>query len=188
MEASMNRVRVVGAGFLGAAGLVLIVAATAPAQEAPKPGPEHKRLEYYVGEWTAEVEVKANPFMPAGKYGSEDECEWFEGGFAVICESEGTGPLGKMESVAIMGYNAEEKVYTYYGVDNTGMVPASVAKGSVQGDTWTYTDESKMGGKLVKSRYTLQHVSPSSYTFKWEVEGEGGKWATLMEGKTTKKK
>jgi hypothetical protein len=44
-----------------------------------------------------------------------------------------------------MGYNPEEKVYTYYGVDNSGMMAATVAKGTVDGNTWTYTDEAKMG-------------------------------------------
>jgi hypothetical protein len=171
------------------AGAALAVAGSAAlAQEAPKPGPEHKKLEYYTGKWSSESEVKANPFMPAGKYTSSDSCDWFQGGFAVVCHSEGGGPMGPMKSVGIMGYSAEDKVYTYYGIDNSGMVPTSVSKGSVQGDTWTYTDESKMSGKLVKSRYTIKQLTPASYTFKWEMQGEGGAWSTLMEGKSTKAK
>jgi hypothetical protein len=43
-----------------------------------------------------------------------------------------------------------------------------------------------MGGKLVKSRYTLKQLSPMSYSFKWEMQGAGGTWSTLMEGKSTK--
>ena len=35
--------------------------------EKPKPGPEHKRLGYFVGKWTAEAEMKPSPFMPGGK-------------------------------------------------------------------------------------------------------------------------
>ena len=66
------------------------------------------------------------------------------------------------------------------------MVPTSVSKGSVTGDTWVYSDESKMGGKLVKSRYTIKQVSPTSYTAKWEMQGEGGAWSTVMESKSSK--
>ena len=158
----------------------------AQAQEAPKPGPEHKKLEYYVGNWTSESEVKANPFMPPGKYSAKDRCESYPGGFAVVCHSEGSGPMGSMKSMGIMGYSAEEKVYTYYGVDSSGTGSTTVAKGTVQGDTWSYADESKMGGKMVKSRYTIKQLSPTSYTFKWEMQAAGGAWSTVMEGKSTK--
>jgi hypothetical protein len=96
--------------------------------------------------------------------------------------------MGSMKSLGIMSYTTEEKVYTYYGIDNSGMVSTSVARGTVQGDTWVYADEFKMGGKLVKSRYTLKHSSPNSYTFKWDVQGEGGAWTPVMEGTTTRAK
>jgi hypothetical protein len=154
--------------------------------EAPKPGPEHKKLGYFVGKWTAEGETKPNPFMPGGKFTNNDSCEWFDGGFAVICRSQGKGPMGPTKGLGIMGYNAEESVYTYYGVDNSPMVMASVPKGTVQGDTWVYDDEAKMGGKTVKSRYTIREISPKSYSFKWEVQGDDGAWQAVMEGKSTK--
>ena len=183
----MKRTIVRGSALVVAAAIVLVGSATLRAQQgAPEPGPEHKKLEYYTGKWTTESEIKANPFMPAGKYTSQDDCGLFTGGFAVICHSEGNGPLGPMKSVGIMGYSSEDKVYTYYGVDNSGMVPSTVSKGSVTGDTWVYSDESKMGGKLVKSRYTIKQLSPTSYTAKWEMLGEGGAWSTVMESKSSK--
>ena len=168
------------------AALVLFGSIAASAEDAPKPGPEHKKLEYYTGKWSSESEVKANPIMPSGKYSTKDDCAWFQGGFTVVCHTESSGPMGPMKSVGIMGYNSEEKVYTYYGIDSSGMTPTVVSRGSVQGDTWVYTDESKMGGKTIKSRYTMKTLSPTAYTFKWEMEGAGGTWSTLMEGKSTK--
>ena len=48
------------------------LAAQAPPQ---KPGPEHKKLEYFVGKWTSTGEMKASPFGPAGKITSSDTCE-----------------------------------------------------------------------------------------------------------------
>lgn len=162
-------------------------AAKAP-DKAPAPGPEHKKLGFFVGTWTGEGEMKANPLMPAGKYTSTDNCRWFEGGFAVVCHSDGKGPMGSMKGIGIMGYSPEEKIYTYYGADNTGMTMTTVSKGTVQGNTWTYTDEAMMGGKMVKSRYTVTEQSPSSYTFKWEMVGEDGKWVSVIEGKNSKVK
>jgi len=159
--------------------------AQAPGQK-PQPGPEQKRLGYFVGKWSSEADLKPNPFMPAGKMTSSDDCQWFEGGFSVVCHSEGSGPMGPAKAIAIMGYNPEEKTYTYYEVNNGPMTMANVPKGTVQGDTWTYNDQAKMGGKAVTSRYTIKELSPSSYSFKWEMQGDDGTWKTVMEGKSKK--
>ncbi len=161
-----------------------VVAAQAP--QAPTPGPEHQRLGYFVGKWTSEGELKPGPMGPGGKMASTDNCEWFEGRFSVICRSEGTGPMGPSKNLGILGYSAEEKVYTYYGVDNSGTTMASVPRGTIQGDSWSYTDESMMGGKKVKSRVTIKELSPTAYTFLMELQGPDGKWVPFMESKNSK--
>lgn len=158
--------------------------AQAPA-EMPKPGPEHEKLAYFVGTWTSQGELLENPFMPAGKFNGKDTFEWFEGKFAIVGRSEGTGPMGPTKWIGIMGYSTEEKVYTYYGVDNSPMAMTTVSRGTVKGDTWVFEDESKMGGQMVKSRYTMKILSPTSYTFEWAMEKDGS-WNTLMKGKNTK--
>ena len=63
--------------------------------------------------------MKPGPMGPGGKFTSTDNCEWFEGHYSVVCRSEGTMPMGPSKSIGILGYSPEEKVYTYYGVDNT---------------------------------------------------------------------
>src|SRR5215210_493954 len=166
--------------FVSVAGFQL-TAAQAP--QAPKPGPEHQRLAYFVGKWTSEGEMKSGPMGPGGKISSTDDCEWFEGRFAVVCRSDGKTPMGANKSIGILGYSAEEKVYTYYGLDNTNMTMTSVPHGTVQGDTWTYNDEGMMGGKKVKSRVTIKELSPTAYTFKMEMQGPDVKWAPMMESK-----
>ena len=171
--------------------LVMVCALTplvafAEAPSKPTPGPEHKRLGFFVGNWKGDVEVKPNPMMPSGKYKSTDVCKWFEGGFAVVCHSEGNGPMGPTKGLGIMGYSADEKVYTYYGTDSSGMTMLTVPRGTIDGKTWTYNEESMMGGKPFKSRYTIHELSPTSYSFQWEMQGEDGKWVTVMEGKQTK--
>ena len=156
------------------------------AAQAPKPGPEHARLGYFVGKWNAEGDIKPGPMGPGGKMNSTDTCEWYEGRFSVICRYEGNGPMGASKGMGILGYSAEEKVYAYYAVDNTNMAMASVPKGTVRGDTWTYTDEAVMGGQKVKSRVTIKELSPTAYTFRYEVQGGDGKWTPVVETKNTK--
>ncbi len=54
---------------------LLLAVATALAQappEQPKPGPESRRLHYFVGEWRSEAELNPSPFGPAGKFTGTD--------------------------------------------------------------------------------------------------------------------
>lgn len=151
-----------------------------------KPGPEHQRLGFFVGRWATEGELKPGPMGPGGKFTGSDTCEWFEGGFSVICRSEGRMPSGPSKSLGILGYSPEEKVYTYYGVDNTAMTMVSVPKGTVKGDTWTFTDEGAMGGESFKTRVTIKQLSPTSQSFLMEMQGPDGKWVPVMESRGTK--
>jgi hypothetical protein len=166
---------------LFAAGLTLV-----GAQDAPKPGPEHARLGYFVGKWTSEGEISENPMgMPSGKFTGSDNCEWFDGKFSVVCKSTSKGPMGETKGLGIMSYSSMEGVYTYYGTDSTGMAMTTVPKGKVDGKTWVYDDEAKMGDETVKNRYTIVEKSATSYSFKWEVQGPDG-WMTVMSGVTKK--
>ena len=168
--------------------LVAAVAAQAEEKKAgpPKPGAEVKKLAYFAGNWTSEGEVKANPMMPAGKFTSSDSCTWFKGGFHVVCSSKGTGPMGDMRGLGIMGYDTEAKTYTYDGIDNSGHMDH--AKGTTDGKTWNYTSEDKMGGKTMWGRYSMSDLAPDSYTFKWEMSEDNKTWSTVMEGKSTRAK
>jgi hypothetical protein len=63
---------------------------------------------------------------------------------------------------------------------------ASQSKGKVDGNSWVFTADEKMGGKAFHGRYTMDASAPDSYTFKYETSEDGQKWSTMMEGKTTK--
>jgi hypothetical protein len=171
-----------------ATGLMLAGVSLALSQEqsAPKPGPEHQKLAYFVGKWKAEGEVKPGPMGPGGKMKTTDTCEWFEGRYSVICRSEGSTPMGRSKSIGILGYSAEDKAYTFYAVDNSGMTMSSVPKGTRQGNTWTYTDEGTMGGQKYKSRVIIKELSATSYSFKMDMQGPDGKWAPMVESMNTK--
>jgi hypothetical protein len=167
--------------------LVTLVAGTvslAQAPPAPKPGPEHKAFAYFEGKWTSTGEMKPGPLGPGGKVTGSDTCEWFPGGFHLVCRGEGTGPMGSMKTLGVMSYNAEDKKYAYYGVDSLGT--SELSNGTKSGGTWTYTATSNMGGKTFQSRYTIVETPPNGYTFKWESSPDGTKWAVLMEGKATR--
>ena len=168
--------------------LASVTLAQAP-QQPPKPGPEQEWMGCMVGHSTGEADVKASPFGPAGKFTYTEDIEWFPGGFFLLMHWEGKGPRGAFKGLTVMGYNAEEKVYTLHAFDGS-RGETYTSKGTMQGDTWTVTSEGKMGGKPVKSRYIGKGICQpsSSFTFKIENSTEGGPWLTIMEGKATKTK
>jgi len=87
--------------------------------------------------------------------------------------------------VSIMGYSAEDKTYTYREFNSWGEFVD--AKGSLDGNTWTWTNDEKMGNMTMKGRFTMKITSPTSYNFLYETSPDGAKWTLAMDGKATKK-
>ncbi len=156
----------------------LLLAQAPPAP--PKPGPEHKKLEVFVGKWTVEGEIKPNQFMPASKTISTETCTLGPGGFYVECRNESQSGT----RLAILGYDSHAKVYTSYYATSYGLV--GTGTGSVNGDTWTWMVEDKFAGLAVKGRTTVTILSPTQQTSKYEMADEKGGYTTIIEGKATK--
>jgi hypothetical protein len=158
-------------------GFATLSPAQAP-QQPPKPGPEHKALEYLVGTWAVEANVKANKFVGAGKTTMTEACTLGTGGFYVVCRGEG----GELPTrLAIIGYDSQAKVYTSFYANSGGLV--GVATGSIDGDTWTWMVDDKFAGRSVKGRTTLTVSSPTQYTSRYEMADENGGYTTIVEAK-----
>jgi hypothetical protein len=162
-------------------------ALVAAAQEnmPPKPGPEYQALGFFAGTWRFEGEQKEGPMGPAGKITSTDTCEWLEGGFALLCRSEGMNPMGPTSAIAISSYDMAQKAYTYYGVE-AGM-PPFMATGQRDGKVWRYRTESQMGDTTVWTRVTIAETSATSYSFEVESSTDGKTWTRVVEGTATKR-
>jgi hypothetical protein len=168
---------------------ILIGVITLIAQEPgapPQPGPEHKRLGVFVGTWKDEAEMKPGPLGSGGKLSLTETCEWFTGGFSLVCHTDTTGFMGDLKTLTVLTYDLEEKVYRLYEFNSVGW--KNTAKGTVDGDTWTFNGESKMGDKLIKTRSTIKMPSPDSALMRSEVSIEGGPMSLLMELKGTRVK
>jgi hypothetical protein len=165
------------AAWVGATGM--------SAQEGqPKPGPEHKRLEYFVGTWNFVGDFKGKPPGPVGPTAAKQVCEMFEGGFALICRSDGKTPQGPGKSISIFGYDVDKKVYSYTSAESSG--PVFIAYGQVSNGTWNFKTEMKMAGRDVVILTTLTEKSRTAYDIKMAFTVDGGTPTTIVEGKTTK--
>ena len=182
----MRQIKVV-ACVLGLMAMMVANVALAQAPPMPKAGPEQQRLHYFVGNGRTEGEMKAGPFGPGGKFTSTDDAHML-GDFWVVTHSKGTGPMGAdRRSLAIIGYDAKQKAYIYDEFNSHGQHDA--ATGQVSGKIWTWTNDEDMGGKKMKGKFVLTEVSPTSYTYKFDISTDDGKtWANMMEGKATKVK
>lgn len=187
MHSSSRRVMYSGLASLGfCAAIAALQLASADEPPAPVPGAGHAELGYFVGTWSTVGEFKPGIFGPGGKMNATETCEWFEGRFSIVCRADSQFPSGPNKSIGIQGYSTEDGKYTYYGADSSGMTMTTVSRGTLQGDTWTWQDESKVDGKEIRTRVTMKVLSPTRYDFRMDAQGADGTWSPLIESRATK--
>lgn len=166
---------------------LVLLSAAAWAQPS-KPGPELKKLDYFLGTWTTDATIAQGPWGAGGKFTSSHSSEWMPGGFFLQGHADFTMPAelgGDGKGVSFMGYDTNENVYTYDQFNSQGH--RQLSKGTVSGDTWTWTSSQIYAGQEFKQRMTIKVLTPTSYSMKFEISMDGTNWMTFMEGKATKK-
>ena len=171
--------------FSGVVAVLLGTAVTLTQAPPQKPGAEHKRFERMVGQWSYQGEAKASPLGPGGKITGSETCELFQGGFAVVCRSKGTGPKGSMTGLNVTSYDTARQTYTYYAISSLG--DNIFVRGNVKGNVWTFEDQMEADGKTMTVRATVTEESPTVSVFKLEVGPAGGQMMVVEEGRSTKK-
>ena len=105
-------------------------------EEAAKPGPNHKVLEHFVGEWNAATRMWMDPSMPPMQTAGKSKSKWVMDGRFVMDEFEGElvmpGPKGEMVKVpfkgmGLTGYDNVKNLYVGSWVDSmtTGLLTMS---------------------------------------------------------------
>jgi hypothetical protein len=158
--------------------------ATTPAATGMSPT---NRLAYYLGTWKGEGETKGGPFGAAGKLSSTITCDWFAGGFHLVCRGEERGPTGKRTFLNILAYDEKANAYTEYGISSLGESEYSTG-GSIVGNKRTFVKDlgSNAEGKAIKVRYIEVQESPTFYTYQAEASIGDGPWTVIAQGKITK--
>ncbi len=167
--------------------MVNIASGQTTTDQQPKPGPEVQKLGYYLGTWKGEGETKGGPFGPAGKLSSTTTCEWFAGGFHLVCRGEEKGPTGTRTFLNIKTFDEKAKAYTEYGISSLGESEYQTG-GTIVGNKRSFVFDTDLGGKSTKLRYSEVQVSPTLFTYQAEASIDGGPWTVIAEGKVTKVK
>ena len=168
-------------------GLVLLLSGLGIAQApagSPKPGPEHQKLAYFAGKWDIDADMKPSTFGPGGRATYKQSCDWFEGSFAMVCHFEGTVQTRLLKGLSIMGWDPAAQTYTYFSTNSSGQ--GTFSRGTVEGGLWTWNNETKINGKPMLVRFTLQQVSADVATYKFEMGAPGEPLKLMMDGKQTR--
>lgn len=156
--------------------VICTFAAAAAAQMPRKPGPEHARIGYFAGQWKVEGESEGM------KYSGTVKCDWFAGGFHLVCLGDGSGAFGPLKSQVVMSHDRGAKAYILQSISNVGNTLN--AKGSVADKVWTWDTELVGEKGPFKARMTMTEQSPSAYEYK--MEGFLGEWIVIESGRATK--
>jgi hypothetical protein len=164
--------------FIGAA------FAAQPSQ-APKPGPELKAYDVWIGEWQYAGTAMASQMGPAGKFSGKQTVRWILNGFFVEFRAEEKGPQGNLEVYEVDWYDSANKTYPYQGYQNNGDMYSAI--GTVSGNVWKNTGTLTHRGIQYQIR-GVTTIAPDGMSLTWknEVSADGKTWQALTEGKSTK--
>ncbi len=160
--------------------LVVLLATSAFAQMGAKPGPEHARLAAVVGTWIIEATEEDLA------YRVRETCEWFPGGFHLICRGEGLGDASALRTHGIFGFDARDKTFTRFAHNSFGI--GSFMRGSVADRQWTWTGDVAVNGAPAKIRTTITWESPTAYRYQAELSTGGDAWTVVEQGRATKER
>lgn len=101
----------------------LLIGASFAQMGPPKPAPELKKLDYFTGTWVSEGDMKPGPMGPGGKITMNQDGKWMDGNFFVVIHADfKAAAMGNGTNIAFLGYDPQDKVYTYDEFNSTGEV------------------------------------------------------------------
>jgi len=159
-----------------------------PAPAAATPAPEVAKLGYFVGKWTTKGTIVAGPWGAGGEFSWAESTEWMSGGFFVVGNWDFRMPAelgGDGKEIFIMGYDTNRRAYSFDAFSSQGL--HQVSNGTLTDNAWVWTSESVQNGKPVQQKMTMQVLSPTNYSLKFELSSDGTTWMTFMEGTASKK-
>ena len=168
-----------------AAGCLVSAAFAQQSNPSPKPGPEYKAYEVWVGDWQYEGDYFASPLGPAGKFAGKQTAQWILNGFFLEFRWAEKGPLGDVGAVEFDWYDAATKSYPFQGFQNNGDVYSATSV--VNGNIWKASGTIIHQGIKYQTRgVTTLSADGMSITWENEFSADGTTWQVVAKGKATK--
>ncbi len=166
--------------------LVICLITTMQAQTpAPQPGPELQKLHVFVGHWTGQGERKAGPWGPGSQYTFEETDEMILDGLFLQTRATLKDANGEHHLLLFEGYDPDNKNYPTIVLSSSGKMSSGTT--TCDGNTWTFTRKSSIGGKNYALRLTMAFASDlMSVVQKDEVSYDGATWEPVGGTKFTR--
>jgi hypothetical protein len=176
--------------FLLVAALCVCLGSIGLAQEPPPPGPEHKWLHQFVGEWTVSSKALVGPNEPAIE-GTGTIKSRMLGDYWVVNEMRAEMQGTTVSAIQTIGYDPAKKKYVGTWVDSMtnymwryeGTVDESGKKLNLDADGPNFMAQ----GKLTRFRDSYEFKAPDHIVATSAMQGEDGAWIVFMTGDMRRK-
>jgi hypothetical protein len=146
--------------------------------QARTPGPEHKRLEGFLGHWRVEGHnAPAAPTAAATKVLGEETYDWMPGGFFLIGRWVHRFDSSLHEGISFIGHDPETRAFTADNFDNLGYHRAY--RLTELGGVWQFS------GAFERASWRFDD-DRNGFTVNWEMSKDGKTWAPLCELRGTR--
>lgn len=159
-----------------------------PSGPTPEPtegsaaGPEQKKMEVWVGNWTYEGEAKASPWGPAGKMKGRESSRMILNGFVYQDEwRDEVEPAKWVDGITLLRYAPELKAYVDYTFASDGS--GGMTTNTVSGNVWTGLGaQTDTAGKRYQTRFVRVLADDGKTSqMKAEYSEDGQSWSTWWE-------
>jgi uncharacterized protein DUF1579 len=148
-------------------------------------GPEHKRLEVFVGKWNQEGRAYDSPFGSAADISAVETFEWLTGGLFLVHRLEGQLGGVPIACIEIIGYDAASQNYSAHTFYNDGK--ENVWRLERRDGSWRLSGEWQQdGGRLLVRCTEVFSDSGDVISGKWEYSPDGTDWQTFWETTLTR--
>ena len=147
--------------------------------QLPKPGPEHQRLDVFIGKWINQGHTIASADVLAASILTSDVYEWMPGGFFVLHTAYGRVGNIDVGGTEIISYDAASKQYRSHFFDSQGHI--STHELTASGDTWKWT------GEQTRCTAVFTDYGKTQTAHHERVDGDGN-WVPAMKVTLTKVK
>ena len=147
--------------------------------DMPKPGPGHKLLESFAGNWKGEETMHPSPWDPKGGVATATTsgraiCDGF---YAASDYEQKRGGAVTFRGHSVIGFDQNTQDYVMHWFDSMGM-GAEVFRGKQKGQTLTLANQGPMG----HHRLTYDFSEKGTQRTKMEMSQDGKQWKVMFEG------
>jgi hypothetical protein len=144
--------------------------------DMPKPSPEHRRLEAFVGVWVGTETCHPSPWDPTGgpatgrfTYSAALD------GFFLLSDYRQERPGGGFIGHGVYGFDPESGVYTMDWFDSMGSRTRALGRWDVNALVFENRNPT------AHARY-VHRLDGDEYLFRLEISQDGATWKPMLEG------